>query len=220
MIAAMIGDIKGSNNIFLSEGENLVSSWQCPPLEFIKVNVDGSVLQFVGQGGIGAVIRDHRGGWIAGLSGEVQCGEVVRVELLAMLHGLVLAQELGYRRVICETDSLEAFKLVTAASSPPRHSCYQILGDIKQLMKRSWTLRFSHVLCASNTGADYLAKCGAASNDAVSRWLQPDNKLCLLLHGDVMQLLFRSFLFCFVQHSTKKIVFEMRFAHLSLSIKK
>ena len=186
MIAAMIGDLQVPNNIFLSEGDNLVSSWQHPPPEFIKVNVDRSVLWSVGRGGIGVVIRDHGGVWIVGLSRGVQCGEVVRVELLAMLHDLVLAWELGCRRVICEIDSLEAFKLVTTASSPPRHSCYQILGDIKRLMKRSWTLRFSHVLRAANIGADYLAKCGAASNDAVSRWLHPDNKLCLLLRGDVM----------------------------------
>ena len=42
------------------------------------------------------------------------------------------------------------------------------------------------MLRAANNGADYLAKCGAASNVVVSHWLQLDNKLSLLLRGDVM----------------------------------
>ena len=58
------------------------------------------MLWSIGRGGIGAIIWDQGSIWIAGLSGGVQCGEVVWVELLAMLHGLDLAWELGYRRVM------------------------------------------------------------------------------------------------------------------------
>ena len=107
------------------------------------------------------------------------------MELLAILHGLSLAWELGYRKIICETDSLEVFNLVTAASTPSRHSCHQILQDTKMLTLNSWVLRFSHVICAANSAADYLAKCGAASNTAVAQWAGPDSKLSLLLHRDV-----------------------------------
>ena len=65
--------------------------WIAPPTSFLKLNVDGSVLPSLLRGGFGGVIRDHLGVWVAGFSSSVVFGDILRVEILAILQGLIFA---------------------------------------------------------------------------------------------------------------------------------
>lgn len=54
--------------------------------------------------GIGGILRDSNGKWLTGFS---SCGGIttnMTAELLAILHGLRVAWNSGFKRVICETD--------------------------------------------------------------------------------------------------------------------
>lgn len=56
---------------------------------------------------------EPNGSWLFGFSGHVGISNVLKAELLGIYNGLNLAWDLGYRRLICYTDSLIAKKLIT-----------------------------------------------------------------------------------------------------------
>ena len=158
--------------------------WIEPATGMLKLNVDGSVFASLSRAGVGGIIRDHSGSWIAGFSGFVTSCDILQVEILAILHGLAFAWRIGTRNLICETDSLEAFRAVTTPSFHPRHSCAAILHQVHLMLKRDWTVTFSHVLRSGNTSADYLARHGAISGTGFVEWDSPNRALQLLLQRD------------------------------------
>ncbi|KAJ1387846.1 Ribonuclease H-like superfamily [Sesbania bispinosa] len=86
--------------------------WTAPDSGFIKLNVDGSFLRhskLMATGGI----------WLGGFSSKEGCGSVLQVELNAIIKGLSLAWDMGWKRVVCESDSLEAIHLIHLHYSPP-----------------------------------------------------------------------------------------------------
>ena len=177
----MINDI---GNAFLSPlvFEDCSSSfWLPPPPSWIKVNVDGSVYWSLNRSGVGGVLRDTNGIWVGGFSCVTSNCDVLHNELYAILHGLSFAWEKGYKEVICESDSLQAIKIVEASIDMHRHPCRRLLLEIQQLLARSWSVRFSHVYRSANRCADYLAKKGAISNSGLVFWEVPDSNLVKLL---------------------------------------
>ncbi|KAK7260572.1 hypothetical protein RIF29_26725 [Crotalaria pallida] len=73
-------------------------SWQHPNDNFIALNVDGSSLGNPGHAGYGGLIRNAQGEWLCGFVGV---SNNIHMELLAVLHGLQLAWNSGYRYVVC-----------------------------------------------------------------------------------------------------------------------
>ncbi|KAH0682126.1 hypothetical protein KY289_019878 [Solanum tuberosum] len=57
------------------------------------------------MGGTDGVIRDHLGSWIVGFSCKVKVINAHHAELLALLHGLNLAQKININHVLMETNS-------------------------------------------------------------------------------------------------------------------
>ncbi|MED6219568.1 hypothetical protein PIB30_036908 [Stylosanthes scabra] len=85
-----------------------------PPLHFIKVNCDGSLMANGHFVGFGCILRDACGNWIGGCSGSLQENNILCCcERFAIWKWLTLAWNFGYHQVICERNSLDAFNLVT-----------------------------------------------------------------------------------------------------------
>lgn len=118
-IELVVRRIHHSHDEFLSfcvkhpkHGSFLTVRWQPPPEGSLKLNVDGSFMPAISSMGTGGVLRNHQGNWVAGFSTFEGKGDILQAELLAVKNGLTLAWQLGFRKIHCETDCLEAIQLV------------------------------------------------------------------------------------------------------------
>ncbi|KAK4278747.1 hypothetical protein QN277_016549 [Acacia crassicarpa] len=82
-----------------------INRWESPPLGWAKLNVDGTVTSSQGKANCGGVVRDNRGLWISGFTQLLGNCEAYAAEEWALLLGLRLALEEGYKRVIVESDA-------------------------------------------------------------------------------------------------------------------
>jgi ribonuclease HI len=88
--------------------------WCAPCEDKVKVNVDGSYHPDDHAGAVGAVIRDHNGGFLAASSSFISdLSSAEAAEALAMREGLALAHRLGFNKVIMESDSVECVEACT-----------------------------------------------------------------------------------------------------------
>lgn len=102
----------------------------------MKVNIDGSYLESSNIMGIGGLIRSDGATWLAGFSGCEGKGDILQAELLAIYKGLNFAWSLNFRRVQCETDSLEAVNLLRDVGLHQFHVHADLLLKIEELLKR------------------------------------------------------------------------------------
>lgn len=147
-------------------------SWQAPVAPTIAVNCDGSSLGVPARSGFGGCIQNSSGSWLAGFMGFGAQGLVLRMELLAIFHGLELAWNLEHRQVECFSDSLLAVNLI---QTPPSHFHVEavLLHHILGLLHRDWNARVTHVLREGNACANFLAKAGASQECSLSIYRIP-----------------------------------------------
>ncbi|KAJ8768128.1 hypothetical protein K2173_021068 [Erythroxylum novogranatense] len=146
-----------SHPTFLRHTTNLWISWHCPPLGFVKLNVDGSALGNPGDARFGGLIRDAYGRWLIGFSGYIGHASILVAELQALRHGLTLAWDRGYRRIVVESDSQDVVTLVLT-SCPHSHPMFLLVEDIRTLLARDWCCSLQHIFREANHCADFLAK--------------------------------------------------------------
>ncbi|KAK9020210.1 hypothetical protein V6N11_054700 [Hibiscus sabdariffa] len=107
---------------FLSVCPLVTSSWQTPPIEFLKLNVDGVMMRNGLKGGIGGIIRDNCGVWLDRFSLPSGLGPPILAELLAIEHGLVFFFA-NYKfvkyKLILERDCAMSIKWVSNPSLCP-----------------------------------------------------------------------------------------------------
>ena len=181
-------EIVGNKRFLLPcSSEVLITRWCPPPVGKVKVNVDGSVFLNLRQSGVGAVIRDSGGNWLVGCSGRVDAEDITFVELLAIREGLLLAWKFGFRRVVCESDSLEAVDFIQI-SVVRSHNLDALLHDIRDLLARDWEVVVVHVPRAVNECTDQLARLGAKSASGVQELQTPPNGISSVLLSDAMSL--------------------------------
>nr|XP_023927444.1 uncharacterized protein LOC112038818 [Quercus suber] len=89
--------------------------WVAPPPGYFKVNVDGaSSIDGSGVFGVGAVIRDELGLIVAALCKALPMHYPAEwTELLALEHGVLLAQALNLRKVIFESNVFSVIAVVS-----------------------------------------------------------------------------------------------------------
>ncbi|KAJ1417595.1 Ribonuclease H domain [Sesbania bispinosa] len=95
---------------------------------------DGDSLLCSGSLGAGGVLRDSTGNWLWGFCWNGSQGSPLSAELHALQIGLSLAWDRGGRRMLVETDSLEAFHLLNRATPPADTPFRDILRDIFELI--------------------------------------------------------------------------------------
>lgn len=85
--------------------------WEVPQQGWTKVNVDAAVNSSSLAAGIGGLVRDSNGRWVARFQGWIRRTSIVCAEPWAIWYGLDFAHE-GQRRVILESDSVEAVQAI------------------------------------------------------------------------------------------------------------
>jgi len=110
----------------------------------IEFNVDGSCNSRGGVG-VGGLIRDDKGNWLAGFSSNDRQGYVLFDELFAIYHGITLLLQHGQTRANIESDSLEAIQLLTRRNELEFHEHRSLLLRITSLIDHALYLILHHI---------------------------------------------------------------------------
>ncbi|CAA0827813.1 Unknown protein [Striga hermonthica] len=78
------------------------------------LHTDGSSMGNLGPSGFGAVLRNHEGVWIEGISGNIGIADNTLAEVIAILEGLAVVRRCT--SLTCYSNSQEALRLITTTS--------------------------------------------------------------------------------------------------------
>lgn len=118
-------------------------SWKPPDEGVVVLNVDGSALSNPGQAGFGGLVRNSSGKFLLSFYGSLGVSDIMHAEVVALLRGIMLCWEAGYRAVVCYTDSLNMVKMVTDRV-PIYHREANKLQLIKACLARDWNVQIYH----------------------------------------------------------------------------
>ena len=90
----------------------------------------------------------------------------------------------GYGKILCETDSLQALRLIIIVQELLYHIHASIVEDIRALVARDWQVRFMLIWREGNGCADFLAKMGSEDLISLRIWDKPLDGVRRLLAED------------------------------------
>ncbi|GMI83637.1 hypothetical protein HRI_002033000 [Hibiscus trionum] len=96
--------------------------------------------------------------------------------------GMSLAWELGFRRLVIESDILSAIQLANGSKTQPASPT--LLSYIHDLCRKQWKVNFIHVRRNFNTVADCLAKMARLDCFDLVPYAQPPHEIQLLLRDE------------------------------------
>ena len=109
----------------------LEAKWSPPKYLFYKINVDSAVFSSQNAAGIGVVVKDHEGNFIAGLSKKIHTPlGAIEVEAKAFEAGIFFAKEVGIREFILEGDSAVVVQALKEVSHAPSSIVSMIYGSL------------------------------------------------------------------------------------------
>jgi len=146
-----------------NEGTSISPHWQPPPTDWVKLNVDGALTVAHSIAGCGGVIRDHSGSWIVGFKRVLGSCTVIEAEQWAVYKGLKLAWDLGFKKIILESDAKNVVNMLMCSNF---NRCSLLVSQIQKMMTLDWELKIQHISREQNHLADALAKEGL-TNTAV-----------------------------------------------------
>ncbi|XP_024164555.1 uncharacterized protein LOC112171630 [Rosa chinensis] len=110
---ALIASIRLSNFIFhntkpqSTHGARKILKWKCPPLGWLKANIDGAYNPVSGRAAIGFLVRDSQGMFLGAVGKVVtHVQSVEHVELIACREAVDYVLEHGLFPMLLETDCL------------------------------------------------------------------------------------------------------------------
>ncbi|KAL5771067.1 hypothetical protein ACOSP7_015221 [Xanthoceras sorbifolium] len=131
--------------------------WTAPVEGWYKLNVDTSLRAIDCLVGLGAVVRDCNGLFMAGLSQKLVGSVSIEIaEAVAILNGLQLAINSGFTHIIDESDAFNVVNFITQAC-PLKYEVGLIILDILSLSSRA-NVSFSFVPRSANSVAHALAR--------------------------------------------------------------
>ncbi|CAN1241629.1 Putative ribonuclease H protein At1g65750, partial [Linum perenne] len=123
------------------------------------INTGGSVLQPHSRATAGGILRTFLGRPVSTFVASLGRCSIMRAELRASEIGLMIAWDMGYKKVHLQLDSLAAVTVILGnQEEDSRHS--QMLDTINELHRRNWEVTISHIFRDGNRVADLLAHHG------------------------------------------------------------
>ncbi|XP_061350094.1 uncharacterized protein LOC133295304 [Gastrolobium bilobum] len=183
-VALAANPVFGAGNQPRNRIERLVA-WCCPPVDWVKLNVDGACDANGTRTGCGGVFRDASGTWIVGFCKNLGSGTVLHAELWACLVGLELAWGRGFRQVWLEGDSLSAQQLITNGCHHD-YPAANLVNRIRNLMQRDWQIYMSHIHREGNRVADFLASYSYGFSWVIQEFDCPQSGCIDSLYGDTI----------------------------------
>lgn len=133
--------------------------WIAPETGWFKLNCDGVVTNYGSKAGCGGVLRDEDGRFIFGFAGGLGSCSITQAELWAILNGSQKTKERGITKVIVESDSMAAVRLINMGCSS-LHPSANLVFDIRKILDMEGHFSISHTYRETNQVADGLAKYG------------------------------------------------------------
>lgn len=131
--------------------------WVAPYYDFVKFNVDGAVTSHGNSAAAGGVLRNDRGAFILGFASHLGSGTTTEAKLEAIFIGISLSIIHGLKKVILESDSLVAVKLI-GEGCHDQHPYFNLLREIRSLLLVEEEFYVTHTLREGNQVADSFAK--------------------------------------------------------------
>ncbi|CAN1743220.1 Putative ribonuclease H protein At1g65750 [Linum perenne] len=125
----------------------------------VVLNSDGSVLHPSSKAAAGGLIRDELGRCLMAFSYNLGRCSITRAELRGAVHGLSIAWNLGYRRVLVQMDSAAAIAILEAKGEIDHQHAMEVI-QYRELLTRDWTVKIKHIYREANKAADSLANRG------------------------------------------------------------
>ncbi|XP_057453035.1 uncharacterized protein LOC130744890 [Lotus japonicus] len=164
-----LGQLLPASGTKVRNAPSMVAVWQRPTRGVIKINFDAS-FRSASDIGAGMVARDHEGFVLASAAAfPLAASSPLLAEAAALRWAMVLAIQLGFRRVCFETDCLQLFQRWT---KPPDGASYlvSIINDCFVLSRSFDVIDLSFVRRSGNAVADLLAR--KASSFAGLVWIE------------------------------------------------
>ncbi|GJV20637.1 non-LTR retroelement reverse transcriptase [Tanacetum coccineum] len=79
--------------------------WVPPPLDWVLLNTDGASRSNPGEAGGGGILRDSRGCFLRAFTENYGICTITRSEILALIHGIIMARDVGIRKLIIKVES-------------------------------------------------------------------------------------------------------------------
>ena len=139
--------------------------WDPPHGGWVMVNVDAAIFHKTNRMGLGIVIRDHKGDFLAACrQGIDRITNPELAEAIAFRQAILFASELSYNRAIVATDCLSLIRKLQSEAMDRSHTGI-IIQDIKKAVYvSSVVFSFIHVSRSCNEVAHVLAR----STDQIS----------------------------------------------------
>ncbi|MFQ6625417.1 hypothetical protein Gotur_026630 [Gossypium turneri] len=102
------------------------------------------------------VFRDFNANWLGGYSMRIGKESIFRIEARAMLEGLRIAWDMGFRQIELKCDNALLLELLLAGW----HTDSRLveLRLVRQLLSRNWKVRIHHSPRSLNEMADHIEK--------------------------------------------------------------
>ncbi|KAE8773411.1 hypothetical protein D1007_54421 [Hordeum vulgare] len=137
--------------------------WKPPPADFIKINLDAAYNSRTGDGGLGAIARDHEGATARVAAGKLaHLNDALHAETESLRHAIDFAEDQGMGRVFFETDCSNLQHAITSnvQDRGPLGILFREAKFRLQLGFIEWKVMYSPRMC--NTAAHVLAARGMA----------------------------------------------------------
>jgi ribonuclease HI len=133
-------------------------SWSPPPEGTIVINVDAALFSASSRTGVGVVVRNHKGEFLAAhsqLLDETMTPEIA--EAHAIRCAVSLARDEGWNRIVLASDCLAVIQRIKAPERD-RSLVGVVIEDIKFLAHSLSSVTFRHVSRLCNNSAHTLAR--------------------------------------------------------------
>ncbi|KAK1601758.1 hypothetical protein QYE76_037725 [Lolium multiflorum] len=164
-------DNKGKGLLYPSQSvtpiPNEESTWRPPPVGSLLASVDAGWDAFSKKAGLGAVVRDEKGGVVKSSWSHIQyCASAEEAEARACLEGLKHLIDIQRFPSTVETDCQ---RVVQAAYSlvPDRSASWSIYSEIQDLLRTNPMLGLKKIDRSSNQVAHGLAQLGKRESSGV-----------------------------------------------------
>ena len=134
--------------------------WSPPPKGWTKLNFDGAARGNPGVAGIGCIINNDSGKWIAKKAKSINPTTNNLAEFTALEEGLQSCINLGISKLIIEGDSQIILNALRNRATPNWILNSRLL-EVLSLLDKFEEIKFCHIYREGNSKADILANLGA-----------------------------------------------------------
>ncbi|GKB51119.1 non-LTR retroelement reverse transcriptase [Tanacetum coccineum] len=115
---------KLKNPSIYKEKTKVFIRWVAPPLGWVLLNTDEVSRGNPVEAGGGGILRDSRGCFLRAFAKNYGICTVTRSEILALLRGIIMARDVGIRKLIIKVDSQVVVRLMEGEIIHHSHAFY------------------------------------------------------------------------------------------------